>query len=222
VDVDIEFQENFAHELLPYEPSRALMEDLPNRCSKVGSSFGPKSDERRAGTLGGYVTINGPKQGRYALTCDHVTFPKNFPSPSGYGNRYIQDPANKVAMHQPCMSDLEELSHELEWREKGFQRQVDDFRTKKEQAQEGLGRFTEGAQRFLDLNLATLLQVSHDVHKSKNFNVDFGNVAFSSGQRVLNLTGFYGYRMDWSLVDLIPKRFKLDQRLAKNEVRHFI
>jgi len=49
-----------------------------------GTSIGPvvpSPEESSSGTLGAYVTINGPQKGRYALTNDHVCFTQFRPRP---------------------------------------------------------------------------------------------------------------------------------------------
>jgi hypothetical protein len=93
----------------------SLLEDHPNRFPKVGSSLGPHGDTFVAGTLGGYVSIDGPREGRYALTNHHVVFSTRRNNPqSVFKLEDNQNGHEPPEIQQPASRDLKSLTGVLE------------------------------------------------------------------------------------------------------------
>jgi hypothetical protein len=204
--------------LTPMTELDSILKDYPNRFPKIGSSLSSFCDKSGAGTLGGFVSIDGPHTGRYAITNDHVVFPPDSPNPAGHGNVFKLDGKlsrrERLKIQQPAKGDLKSLVSHLKRDRKRFYTQIQDLRKKKARAEKGIDLFNNIAQQNLVCFETGLQEITQRLKTTQRHKPHLGIVALSSGQR----KDCHGFRMDWSLISLCPERFVKNKNHAVNEV----
>jgi hypothetical protein len=216
--------ENPAEPLALYESIQELSEDALHRFPKVGSSLGLCAEGCAPGTLGGYVSIDGPCKGRYALTADSVVFPPSRPNPAGYRNFLKIDSKRDIKpnVQQPAARDLKTLVEWLEYEQINFREQVEDLRARKIRAQQGIDSFNSALRKSLEGFENGLKETTRQLENAQLHNPDLGFVALSSGRRKLDHPSIEGFRMDWALIYLDPRRFDSSHENASNTVKHIL
>lgn len=189
----------------------ALSEEIPpHRYSNVGTSLGSGNDH--SGTLGCFITIDGPSQGTYALTNGHVALPEQWEKePKAVNNpppfSLMKTPNEVHQLHQPSKIDVEKLMgilrEDLEIAQDTYKQDRTAFHSRRG------GNLSSSESSTLENHTNSIKNSETQIETLRKFDNIFGTVAFSSGRRFEYALSpnRYGFTMDWALVSLDRGRF---------------
>lgn len=200
--------------------SECLLEEMPpSRHPKVGTSLGSGNDY--SGTLGCFITIDGPNSGTYALTNCHVALPeqwnqlpiqRDIPTPFS-----ITDTPGEIhRIDQPAKRDVELV---LEVLDSKCDEHIDDLVDLR--AIQKIRPLNGGETTMWNLYKTLLYDTVATIQAVKQFNTKFGQVAFSSGKRFaypVRPDG-PGFTMDWALIR--PDKYRFGPTPVNNSMLPF-
>jgi hypothetical protein len=152
------------------------------------------------------------------VTNHHVVFPPSRPCPTQHGSRFEHDNIDFVVL-QPAAEDMSAMIRYRNRALGGIEGDIKRLREKRDHAISGTDTLSSGLQTMLE-NLETIVQtVQNEVKTLEGFNLPFGVVAFSSGERNIDHHTIRPFRMDWALISLNSERFLDLEEGTVNEVR---
>jgi hypothetical protein len=188
-----------AHERTCTKHEAAVLQNLPSLTPCMGAIIGPQCDNEREGTLGGYVSIDGPSRGRYALTNHHVVFSPSMPSPTEHGSQFKHDNAD-FAVDLPTAKTISNTIRNRNPNLKAMREMIEWLHEKKNRATSGTATFSSASRKRLE-ELDIVFRITQsEVETLEGFESTSGVVAFSSGKRNIEHRTIGPFLMDWALI----------------------
>ena len=177
----------------------AVFRNLPSMTPRMGAIIGPQCDHGGGGTLGGYVSIDGPSRGRYALTNHHVVFPPSMPSLTEHGSQSKHDNPDFVVV-QPTAKTISNMIRNRNRQLKEMGETIEWLHEKRDRATSGTDTFSSGSRETLEELEIAFETTQSEVETLEGFESAFGVVAFSSGKRNIEHRTIGPFLMDWALI----------------------